>query len=437
MHNSTILLVTNDEDQETPEYQEDLRARGFVVNTAPFPAEHPADAILVDLLSRSARAARDALMQQAHTLSHCMGDRKVPVVALCEPDFSDDLSGESEIDDVLHPPLTGAQIAARLSTLGRLNTMHHELARRLQTYASYGLDAPDIAPTQSAQDASVLVVGDGWRLALIQQAMAHTASITGAFTCEAAEDYLQKRAFDQLILDMEAEAASDFVTALRRNPRHFSLPILVLMKEQETDYRDRLFEEGACDVFVDPVDIADLAIKSSGFIKEYRFREKLRSVYRQARHMATGDALTGLFSRGFALQHLTRLLEEIAGSGERLSVAGLTIGNLHRINEAHGFAAGDRIIRQIGTLVGQLVRGEDMVARWKGGSFVVLLTGTDLEAAEPAIRRIRSVINHTMFSVEDIATPIEVQVEMHVVAAAAGDRPEGLARKALGMPETG
>jgi len=391
------------------------------------------DAIVLELLSRSAAAASDAFVEHARSVRRDAADRKVPVLALCDADLSDDVLENSEIDDVMHLPLTAGQIASRIATLARLNTMHFELARRLETYSRYGLDAPDISPPETLEEATVLVVGNGTRFPVIEKALAKNTTIIGAFTRETAEDYLLRRPFDSIVLDLSPEETIEFVAQLRRNPRFHSLPVIVLLPASEQISRDDLYQAGATDIFVEPINPHELATKTTNFIRENRFRDKLRAVYKQARHMATGDALTGLYSRGFVLEHLDRIFKDRERWGEPLTLCGLTIENLPEINAAFGYAVGDRIIRQIGTVIGQLVRGEDMTARWKGGNFLVILTSTSPEDAQAAISRIRGVINHTLFSVEDISTPIKVRIDAQIIDAVPNELPESAAKRAFAL----
>lgn len=439
MVNKPKILLIRESDQVAGQVDRAaLEARGFGFEVATVSDdytgtadEQSADAIILEMLTKSAAAASDAFCAHARSIAGDVHDRKIPILALCDPDSADDLMQSDSIDDVMHPPLTAGQIAGRVATLARLNTMHFELARRLETYSRYGLDAPDISPPEEVGDATILVVGNGSRFPVIEKALARKATIIGAFTRDTAEDYLLRRPFDGVVLDIPLEEASELLGHLRRNPRFYSLPILMLLPEADPDTRDILFETGATDIFVEPINPSELAAKMTNHVRENRFRDKLRAVYRQARHMATGDALTGLFSRGFALEHLDRVLKDQARWGEPLSLCGIAIENLPEINSEFGYAVGDRVIRQIGALIGQLVRGEDMTARWKGGDFLVILTSTNAEDATSAINRIRGVINHTSFSVEDIDAPISVRVDTHIIEALPNELPESVAKRAF------
>ena len=72
------------------------------------------------------------------------------------------------------------------------------------------------------------------------------------------------------------------------------------------------------------------------------------------------------------------VLREGKLAGEQLAhgLAGFVLDDLAAINARHGYAAGDRVIRQVGLILARLARAEDLVARLGGDEFVVLLPDT-------------------------------------------------------------
>lgn len=437
-HTPHILVLREQGAAIDPALWADLSARGYAldVETAPFrpiaeSGDRPVDAIVLDLLCAGARASAAGFRRHAEAVADTLPGGRVPVLALCDGSQAQDLAGAGTVDAIMSPPLSAAQIAHRVADLTRLNRLQVEMARRLETFSHYGLDAPEIERPAAVEEATLLVVGNGQRFAAIERALAGRALLIGAFTRDMAETYLQSRDFDAVLLDIATTDATDILQALRRNPRHFTLPVIVLCGDGDTEDRKRLFEAGATEVVTDPIDTDEVGAHATALILENRHREKLRAAYRQARHVATGDALTGLFSRGFLLQHLDRIVRDHRLSDEPLTVCGLSIDNLREINTEHGYAVGDRIIRQVGALIAQLVRGEDMTGRWGGGRFVVVHACSRPDEAGGAVRRIEGVINATRFSVEECASPIAARVWSRCVTPEKGESAETMIRRAF------
>jgi diguanylate cyclase (GGDEF)-like protein len=152
----------------------------------------------------------------------------------------------------------------------------------------------------------------------------------------------------------------------------------------------------------------ELRVRVVALVREVRFRESLRRVYAESRHLATGDALTGLYTRGFALEHLKGLIAAADARSAVFSAAVGRIANIREINSLYGYAVGDRVIRQVGEVIGFVMRGEDLSARYDGACFLTLLPDTRAAAAERALKRVSGVVNHTEFTIPELDVPVPV-----------------------------
>jgi diguanylate cyclase (GGDEF)-like protein len=129
--------------------------------------------------------------------------------------------------------------------------------------------------------------------------------------------------------------------------------------------------------------------------------------------LARQDPLTGLPNR-LALVERIRALQ--ADRGERqasFAVAFVDLDDFKRINDAHGHAVGDEALCQVAAFLARAVRDTDLVARWGGDEFVVLLLGTDgADAVAESLRRIREGVVVRMPSVLE---PLTVSFSVGVI----------------------
>ncbi len=105
--------------------------------------------------------------------------------------------------------------------------------------------------------------------------------------------------------------------------------------------------------------------------------------------LARCDELTGLLNRRAGLAHLE---EEVARSqryGVALSVAACDLDHFKQVNDRHGHAAGDRVLREAAARMVQALRQQDQVIRMGGEEFLVVLPCTALEDACLAMERLR------------------------------------------------
>ncbi len=419
-----VLIVGEGSSGGDPTLPEALQRCGFSSRTVDLAAglqaccqEDRPDVVILNLLAEHAEQHIDRFVAFARDLKSESALTHIPVMAIGEEARCGEAQVEeirhAKVDEIILGPFNEHQICGRLGALVRLNTMHEELVRRLNTSAKYGVDAPVIAaPQRSVDDATVLVVGATESYPVIENTLSRHATLVGALTPETAMDYLTRRRFDTVIIDLDGnpEPYMELCRAVRRNSRLFNLPIVLMAKERDLNAPDVADCEGVTDIIMKPVRPRELETRIVSLISELRFRDSLRAIYKEARHMATSDGLTGLYSRGFLLEHLRSMIADARHRAGKFSLAFLDISNLEAINSEFGFVVGDRIIRQVGDMMGYLVRGEDLTARYSGGRFCVILPDTSLEAARVAVKRISGVVKCTELTTPEMEKPVKVDL---------------------------
>ncbi|WOS42221.1 GGDEF domain-containing protein [Xanthomonas rydalmerensis] len=126
-----------------------------------------------------------------------------------------------------------------------------------------------------------------------------------------------------------------------------------------------------------------------------RVRQRADEYEQHARRLAeqaSRDALTGVFNR-HQLDTLLQQQFELANRHDwPLSVAFIDLDDFKKINDAHGHLVGDQVLRAFAQALQPLVRSSDIVARFGGEEFLVLLPNTGEDAALGVMRRILSEI---------------------------------------------
>jgi diguanylate cyclase (GGDEF)-like protein len=144
----------------------------------------------------------------------------------------------------------------------------------------------------------------------------------------------------------------------------------------------------------------------------------------ELRVLATTDFLTGLPNRrefmGRLLEEEGRLQRDI---GACAAVLLLDIDHFKRINDEHGHAAGDAVLRQLADLMRESQRKIDMLGRIGGEEFAILLPGTDLDAAAVFGERLRQRVAQTPMRLDD-GQALDITVSIGI-AAMGGMAPGG------------
>lgn len=118
------------------------------------------------------------------------------------------------------------------------------------------------------------------------------------------------------------------------------------------------------------------------------WRQDERSFYEAAQF----DSLTGAYTRGFAMAVMQRALLKARGDAKPFGVLMLDLDHFKRINDAHGHARGDLVLKQTTRAMQSTLRAGDIVGRFGGEEFVVLLPGADLKQAMGAAERCRAAV---------------------------------------------
>mgnify|MGYP001207587059 CR=1 FL=1 len=113
------------------------------------------------------------------------------------------------------------------------------------------------------------------------------------------------------------------------------------------------------------------------------------------------DALTGLFDRPYLDELLSWELANARGQNWPLSVALLDLDDFRRINENHGRVGGDRILIELGRLLGGRIRRHDVVARFGDDAFALLLPACGVEGARGLVERLLALIGDWEPMLED------------------------------------
>jgi len=133
-------------------------------------------------------------------------------------------------------------------------------------------------------------------------------------------------------------------------------------------------------------------------------------LYRQALNAAHKDPLTGVHNRATLEENLDREVKLAQRYERKLSLIILDIDNFKSINDNFGHPAGDRVIKATAEHTLACVRGTDMLFRYGGEEFVILLSNTDLAGANLLAERIRQNISGTQIELEQGAVSVSASL---------------------------
>lgn len=147
-------------------------------------------------------------------------------------------------------------------------------------------------------------------------------------------------------------------------------------------------------------------------------------------HDANTDPLTLLPNRRYLMTQLAQEAARSARSGRTFSIVLLDIDHFKRINDLHGHDVGDRTLRGVAVLLAAHARNADVIGRWGGEEFLLLLPDQPLAAAAEVAERLREMVAlHPFDTVGDTTASFGV-AEYQVDGVGAGETVHDLLRRA-------
>ncbi|SFX06634.1 diguanylate cyclase (GGDEF) domain-containing protein [Pseudomonas sp. NFACC49-2] len=150
-------------------------------------------------------------------------------------------------------------------------------------------------------------------------------------------------------------------------------------------------------------------------------------LYRVATQSALRDPLTGTGNRIAMDQTLEREIDMSRRHMQPLSLLMLDIDHFKRINDTHGHGVGDEVLRTVAESIKQQLRNVDMVFRFGGEEFLILLSNTSREAAAMVGERLRYAAQVQDYFVA--GTRIELTVSLGCATLLPGESAESLLRR--------
>lgn len=256
-----------------------------------------------------------------------------------------------------------------------------------------------------------------------------------------------KHDFALILLDVQMPGMNGFEVArlIRSNPKTHHFPIIFVTAGMK-DLLDQIegYETGAVDYLIKPFEPVILRSKVQVFRELYLQRKvierfysnleqlveertsELREANRTITHQAATDDLTELYNRRYFNECLVSALSASRRHTYPLAMIMIDLDNFKKVNDTYGHSAGDSVLKTFANLLREMIRTEDVAARWGGEEFIVLLSHTNSDAAAALAERIRAAFEQQSVG----ATSIHLSASFGVVQLQESDDADTLIRRA-------
>ncbi len=126
---------------------------------------------------------------------------------------------------------------------------------------------------------------------------------------------------------------------------------------------------------------------------------EIRAYVKELEHLASSDGLTDLLNHRHFMNLAAKEADKLQAMGSgKFSLVMFDLDHFKAINDSYGHNAGDDVLQQIGHMVSQHARANDLCARYGGEEFVILLENADMDLALKFTESLRAAIENTVFT---------------------------------------
>jgi len=201
---------------------------------------------------------------------------------------------------------------------------------------------------------------------------------------------------DIILLDIMMPGLDGFEVCRQLKNNYEIKDIPVIMVTAKTDSIDvkKALDLGAFDYIKKPLDEVEVIARVQSALRFKEHQDRLKE-------MAMKDGLTGLYNHTLLMELFEKEVSQRSRANSDTAFIMLDIDYFKKVNDTYGHMAGDMILKELAVILLESVRTGDVVGRYGGEEFGIVLGNTDEKSAVEICERIRQRIENNLFSTED------------------------------------
>ena len=230
---------------------------------------------------------------------------------------------------------------------------------------------------------------------------------------------------DLLLIDLNMPGLDGIETVRHMHEVALMPPLytILLTAIDGTDVKLRALDSGLDDFITKMSPDTEIIAKIRSAARRLEMERRLHLQNEELQSLALTDELTGIANR----RALFRAGDDILRAGRRLGVVLFDLDRFKQINDAHGHLAGDRILADVASAFKAHTRYGDLIGRYGGDEFVLLLPDADLEESHHIADRLLSKIRLLKWTIDGTVLSVNAQYGVAVAPGAGSTLPELIA----------
>ena len=293
-------------------------------------------------------------------------------------------------DDFLTKPPNHTELIARVRSLIKLKRLQQEAEIR----STHEEPHPNTARAPGdGEKASILIIEDDVKTSsLWSRVLAANYNCITAKSGEEGLKAMDKEIPDLVLLDLLLPDMHglDLLKRVKKNPVMEEISVIIVSSINDLETRVKGIDLGSDDYLVKPVNALEMLARVRAAIRKTKARQKLKETLNDVFKLSITDSLTGLYNRQYFNSYLEKLMASSRRHSRIFSLLFVDIDRFKTINDQYGHLCGDNVLKSIAEIFEDNLRASDVIARFGGEEFVILLSDTDLKGGEALAEKLRT-----------------------------------------------
>lgn len=166
------------------------------------------------------------------------------------------------------------------------------------------------------------------------------------------------------------------------------LPVILCTVKGDIDSKVQGLKMGADDYLAKPYNPIELKARITSLLRIKQLQDRINSKKRQLEDMSFTDALSGLYNHRYLQQRMNEEFKRAQRYNDPLSCVMVDVDHFKQANDTHGHQFGDMVIREVAAILRQCVREHDIITRYGGDEFLIILPRTHFTGSLAVAERI-------------------------------------------------
>jgi len=224
------------------------------------------------------------------------------------------------------------------------------------------------------QNKTILIVDDTISNLDILSELLEDYDVIESTNAKEALEIVNNEDVDLILLDIMMPDMDGYEVCqkLKENPKTTDIPIIFITAKTDEDSIEKAYDIGGADYITKPFKVKELLARVKRELQIQKLQDELKL-------LASTDPMTQLYNRRHFTQLSNQTINLARRNNQTISLIMLDIDKFKDINDTHGHQIGDEVIVSLSNILKQNTRKDDIICRYGGEEFVIMLPNSSLD----------------------------------------------------------